>query len=860
MLQAGKRRRRRGAKNNNKSNDESLRQEQLAIARLIYGEATREETLARWRAGKSGSDGDPAAALKTLHHHKTPLKLHRREAPQSEPTHVVDFLCFLGDVTLLQEVLFSPPTNLPHPSSISEEARSTQKLVSSQLRARTLELAALGFHPEAVLSFLWRVCQQEIFGREQAATADNHPEKKDGAREVEERPCYAPQFLALRGLWSRCASNMLGLLWAAMPSSLFSSRLDPFQPFPFLRTYDTALTRSWRPSPSSLLLRSRPEGTSCTLTKEPLSLMQLCARDLVEFRMRKIAGDLGEGGEAEAAAVGKEAKQVQRHHTIQSAIEKLPLTEESIFQQVHPYHFAAVSYLYDRLRNRNTKTEKEEEVAVTRKMLDAIRIQEHLWDLAQKASLPFPPHLLCGNHILRVHRQEDGSPAPSFVFGPLTQFEKERLYFVVQRNAKEEAPRRPIDGSPSIVDRASFLRRFHAFTGGLFEDWTEEDWANVLVVGGSVVASLLPPNSFASKEALAESEASYRDADVDFFFYGLSPQRLLDKIQRVHTLVKRHLLLQHQQGNTSFSQVTAFTTPHTLTLKRSCGNGACSHSSPASWGRGRRNGRGGRGGRSGRGGGYLQACHEKKADASLARPLQLVLGLWGQPVDLLTNGDVDGCCVAFDGQDVWMSTRAFMAINHRWSLFYDRSYSIRGCPDHEKRLLKYAKRGLDVAVEPALVLENHSQNGKDDDGTVVGSEDDDSSNKEIAMVADMKEQKENLVRRIEAMNGMARHRTFKRAWRRGDLNGLSYLVLSERFPFEIKAATTYRPRDQPDDGYGGSSWGEDTAARREDRSKRGIRRVEFEEWLKDARNGALRLNSLEERYPVPQWRSTLRKI
>lgn len=41
-----------------------------------------------------------------------------------------------------------------------------------------------------------------------------------------------------------------------------------------------------------------------------------------------------------------------------------------------------------------------------------------------------------------------------------------------------------------VVDEATFKNHFNVFTNGQLEGWKE--WENMVVVGGSVVASLLP--------------------------------------------------------------------------------------------------------------------------------------------------------------------------------------------------------------------------------------------------------------------------------------------------------------------------------------------------------------------------------
>jgi len=54
------------------------------------------------------------------------------------------------------------------------------------------------------------------------------------------------------------------------------------------------------------------------------------------------------------------------------------------------------------------------------------------------------------------------------------------------------------DGRSTVVDKPTFLKHFHAFTGGVFKEWEPSMWENVLVAGGAVLSSLLTmPKNFA---------------------------------------------------------------------------------------------------------------------------------------------------------------------------------------------------------------------------------------------------------------------------------------------------------------------------------------------------------------------------
>jgi hypothetical protein len=64
-------------------------------------------------------------------------------------------------------------------------------------------------------------------------------------------------------------------------------------------------------------------------------------------------------------------------------------------------------------------------------------------------------------------------------------------------------------GAPSIVNREQFLHQFKAFTRGIFEGF---DFSNVVVIGGSVIGSLLPiPANPLQEDAANEEEATKQE-------------------------------------------------------------------------------------------------------------------------------------------------------------------------------------------------------------------------------------------------------------------------------------------------------------------------------------------------------------
>ena len=68
----------------------------------------------------------------------------------------------------------------------------------------------------------------------------------------------------------------------------------------------------------------------------------------------------------------------------------------------------------------------------------------------------------------------------------------------------DDIVRRSTGGAPTTVDEDTFKRQLDLFTWGLFCDWDAALWKNVLLGGGSVLASLLPmPANFAALKPFA---------------------------------------------------------------------------------------------------------------------------------------------------------------------------------------------------------------------------------------------------------------------------------------------------------------------------------------------------------------------
>jgi hypothetical protein len=76
------------------------------------------------------------------------------------------------------------------------------------------------------------------------------------------------------------------------------------------------------------------------------------------------------------------------------------------------------------------------------------------------------------------------------------------------------------------------------------------------------------------------------------------------------------------------------------------------------------------------------------------RSVQIVLRLYSSPAEVLAGFDVDAPCCAYDGDRVWASPRAIIAMM-RQSNTVDMT---RRSPSYEVRLAKYASRGFEVYI------------------------------------------------------------------------------------------------------------------------------------------------------------------
>lgn len=84
----------------------------------------------------------------------------------------------------------------------------------------------------------------------------------------------------------------------------------------------------------------------------------------------------------------------------------------------------------------------------------------------------------------------------------------------------------------SIPEAEEFERRFRIFTQGQFDGW--KDWDNMVVIGGAVIAALLPvPKEYVESSSTMEKyyhEVAYCSSDIDVYMYGLNPFQFYSKV------------------------------------------------------------------------------------------------------------------------------------------------------------------------------------------------------------------------------------------------------------------------------------------------------------------------------------------
>ncbi|KAH7918157.1 hypothetical protein BV22DRAFT_1200081 [Leucogyrophana mollusca] len=201
---------------------------------------------------------------------------------------------------------------------------------------------------------------------------------------------------------------------------------------------------------------------------------------------------------------------------------------------------------------------------------------------------------------------------------------------------------RRAEGAPATVsDLNEFKKNWSVFSENSLSQLS--DWSNVVAAGGSVLACVAPLPDHA-KESKRETRKyyhasdAYAASDVDLFLYGMTPAEAEKKIQTIYEAVRDSVPW----------EVTCVRTKHTVSI-------------------------------------HSQYPY---------RTIQIVLRLYHSPAEVLAGFDVDAPCCAFDGERVWASPRAVVAMMRQCNTVD----VTRRSPSYEARLAKYAARDFEVYV------------------------------------------------------------------------------------------------------------------------------------------------------------------
>ena len=190
---------------------------------------------------------------------------------------------------------------------------------------------------------------------------------------------------------------------------------------------------------------------------------------------------------------------------------------------------------------------------------------------------------------------------------------------------------------------ASFGEVFTRITRGALRGL---DWSNVLVVGGSVLTTLL------HTDPSKDDDEAVRDPDIDMCIYGLGPQDANRKVKEIYDIWVRNL-----PG-----------TAQARLVVKNCSAISLIPSYPH-------------------------------------RRIQIILRLPPSPTDALLKSDLDVCAIGFDGSRVLMLPRCARAIETGYSVFtmaliWGHELSERRA-SRVSRIFKYADRGFGLRILPS---------------------------------------------------------------------------------------------------------------------------------------------------------------
>eukprot|EP00027_Filamoeba_sp_ATCC50430_P008054 CAMPEP_0168548642 /NCGR_PEP_ID=MMETSP0413-20121227/4676_1 /TAXON_ID=136452 /ORGANISM="Filamoeba nolandi, Strain NC-AS-23-1" /LENGTH=453 /DNA_ID=CAMNT_0008578971 /DNA_START=81 /DNA_END=1443 /DNA_ORIENTATION=- len=177
---------------------------------------------------------------------------------------------------------------------------------------------------------------------------------------------------------------------------------------------------------------------------------------------------------------------------LQTILQNVPISNFKFIAKWHYWdHYARIQ----RLKNsKEDNTDSGNGLLPASMFYKSIRIQEILSNFTRV------------NHLLREFNFLSVPSLEMFQYAPLDAEERQLLLKATET--------RPTSG-PCIVDHATFLRNFDAFTDGAFRDF---DWTLTTVFGGAIEACLrpVPPEHSTNFESLRDFYAKkYPNSDID---------------------------------------------------------------------------------------------------------------------------------------------------------------------------------------------------------------------------------------------------------------------------------------------------------------------------------------------------------
>ncbi|KAL9600375.1 MAG: hypothetical protein Q9219_003225 [cf. Caloplaca sp. 3 TL-2023] len=205
----------------------------------------------------------------------------------------------------------------------------------------------------------------------------------------------------------------------------------------------------------------------------------------------------------------------------------------------------------------------------------------------------------------------------------------------------------------------SFIKTFDRVTNGILKGL---DWANVFIIGGMVINTLL------HTDPSENSTGDIFECDIDMYLYGLSPEEANQKVEDIYKVWSTNLGTGSEHVVVKSPQTIAFLPeyPH--------------------------------------------------------RRVQIILKLLSSPLEGLLRVDLDPCAIGFDGSHVIMLPRCARAIETGYSVFtMDLIWGHRlgnRRETQEVRIFKYADRGFGLRILPSYVqsLGRHAPRDSGSDG------------------------------------------------------------------------------------------------------------------------------------------------